>query len=414
MSTPSTRASAGVGPGRLGDVRRVPVGQHLIAVVLSVVGVARAVGVGVVPAAAVAAGCAILGCYAAGAALSGRGLSPRGAYWWLAAITAAWLVAVWVSTEFVWVAFLLWLIGGHLLSLGGAIAYAVGVYAVTALAPLLSRGTTGWADLAGPFIGGVFAVGISRGYLTLQREAAERERLVESLRRAHQETSELADELAWTQRHVGAVAERARLARDIHDTVAQSLSSIRLLAHAAAQDETGTGRSAARQIEDLAGEGLGDVRRIVAALAPAELEADALPTALAQMLERLREQTGLATELHVDDTLPRLAPPVEVAFLRAAQSSLANVRLHAHATRVVVSLIDDEDRVRLDIIDDGRGFDAAAWERAPYAGDSGYGLRFLRSRLRALGGELDVESAPGEGTALSASVPVTPTSGGPA
>ncbi|MDN5559306.1 MAG: sensor histidine kinase, partial [Ruaniaceae bacterium] len=95
---------------------------------------------------------------------------------------------------------------------------------------------------------------------------------------------------------------------------------------------------------------------------------------------------------------------VEVALLRTAQSALANVRLHAQATRVVVSLIDADDSVRLDIIDDGVGFDLNAWERS--ARTSSYGLRFMRARLRELGGGLDVESTPGEGTAISVHLPI--------
>lgn len=163
-------------------------------------------------------------------------------------------------------------------------------------------------------------------------------------------------------------------------------------------------------MEALAGESLADVRRIVAALAPAELEDDALASALQRMLDRVHDEAGLQVDLHVDDSLPLLPTEVEVALLRTAQSALANVRLHADADRVVVSLIDAEDSVRLDIIDDGSGFDVDAWEQDPAA--SSYGLRFMRARLRELGGGLDIESAPGEGTAISVHLPlhVDPTS----
>ena len=81
--------------------------------------------------------------------------------------------------------------------------------------------------------------------------------------------------------------------------------------------------------------------------------------------------------------------------------------MYAQAPRVVVSLIDADDSVRLDIIDDGAGFDASEWDhRASEEGASSYGLRFMRARLRELGGGLDVESAPGEGTAVSAHLPI--------
>ena len=149
------------------------------------------------------------------------------------------------------------------------------------------------------------------------------------------------------------------------------------------------------------------MRRIVAALAPAELDDDALAAALQRMLDRIRDETGLQGELHVDDSMPILPTEVEVALLRTAQSALANVRLHARASRVVMSLIDADDTVRLDIIDDGTGFDQPAWEQDADAGSS-YGLRFMRARLRELGGGLDIESTPGEGTALSIHLPIRP------
>ena len=318
------------------------------------------------------------------------------------------IAAVAVSAEFVWLAFLLWLLAGHLLPLRWGLLFSGFVLAVVIVAPILHHGTTSYANIFGPLIGGIFAFGISRGYLQLLRDAAERERLVASLTRAQAETAELQDELALAQRHSGAIAERARISRDIHDTIAQALSSIRLLAHAGAgrTEDPDAARTLA-QVETLAGDSLADVRRIVAALATAELDDDALAAALQRMLDRIRDETGLQGELHVDDSLPILPTEVEVALLRTAQSALANVRLHARASRVVMSLIDADDTVRLDIIDDGIGFDQPAWEQDADAGSS-YGLRFMRARLRELGGGLDIESTPGEGTALSIHLPIRP------
>src|SRR5690606_3074057 len=103
---------------------------------------------------------------------------------------------------------------------------------VVIVAPVMHHGHTSYANVFGPLIGGVFAYGVSRGYLRLLRDAAERERLVASLTAAQRDMAELQDELARAQRESGAISERTRISRDIHDTVAQSLSSIRLLAHA--------------------------------------------------------------------------------------------------------------------------------------------------------------------------------------
>ncbi|SFS10232.1 Signal transduction histidine kinase [Agrococcus baldri] len=401
-----SRGGSRIGSLRLVSVARaMAIGQHVMAAALTGIGVIRAIGAGTPAAAAVAAGLAILAWHTAGAILIARTGSRQATTLWLLGFVVIWIAAVAVSSEFVWVAFLLWLLAGHLLPGGWAIVFSVAVFAVVALAPFVHHGGTTYANVFGPLIGGVFALGISRGYLELLREAASRERLVDSLAKAQREMSDLQGELALAQRHSGAIAERTRLSRDIHDTIAQSLASIHLIAHAA--HERTADPSASRtleQVETLASESLADVRRIVAALAPAELD-DALAAAIGRLLERLGDETGITTQLHVDPSLPLLPTPVEVALLRTAQSALANVRQHASAARVVVSLIDAGDVVRLDIIDDGQGMDAVAWE-ADGAGSSSYGLRFMRARLRELGGGLDIESAPGDGMALSAHLPL--------
>ena len=388
-------------------VRAMEVGQHVMAVALTGIGVFRAILDGTDVAAAVIAGVAILAWHTAGTVLPSKTRTRRAAVWWLIGFAAIWCAAVAVSAEFVWLAFLLWLLAGHLLRVGWGLLFAACVLAVATAAPILHHGTTTYATVFGPLIGGVFAYGVSRGYLQLLRDAAERERLVTSLRQAQQETAELQDELALSQRQSGAIAERTRLSRDIHDTIAQALSSIRLLSRAGGErtDDAEAARTLA-QVETLAGDSLADVRRIVAALAPSELDDDALAAALSRMLDRLHDEAGVQTELHVDDSLPTLPTEVEVALLRTAQSALANVRLHSGASRVVASLIDAEDAVRLDIIDDGSGFDLGAWERSADAAASSFGLRFMRARLRELGGGIDIESAPGDGTAISAHLPI--------
>lgn len=388
-------------------VRAMEIGQHAIALVLIAIGVIRAAGDGVALPAAIISGVAILAWHTAGTILPSKNRSRRAVVWWLIGFAVIWIAAVAVSAEFIWLAFLLWLLAGHLLPLRWGLVFAVVVLAVVIVAPILHHGATSYANVFGPLIGGIFAFGISRGYLQLLRDGAERERFVASLSRAQREMAELQDELALAQRQSGATAERTRISRDIHDTVAQALSSIRLLAHAGAarSEDEGAARTL-EQVESLAGDSLADVRRIIAALAPAELEDDALTAALSRMLDRVRDEAGLAAELHVDQSLPMLPTEVEVALLRTAQSALANVRLHAQATRVVMSLIDAEDSVRLDITDDGVGFDMAEWDLTPDAASASYGLRFMRSRLRELGGGLDIESAPGEGTAISVHLPL--------
>ncbi len=406
VNEPLTRVEVGPAPASP-TARAMEIGQHVIAALLTVIGVIRAIGDGTPIAAAIVSGLAILAWHTAGTILPSRVGSRRAVVWWLLGFAVIWIAAVAVSPEFIWLAFLLWLLAGHLLPVRWGLLFSAFILVVVVLAAILHHGTTSYANVLGPLIGGVFAFGISRGYLQLLRDAAERERLVASLTRAQQEMAELQDELALAQRRSGAVAERTRISRDIHDTIAQALSSIRLLAHAGANrtDDPDASRTLT-QVESLAGDSLADVRRIVAALTPAELEEDALAAALRRMLDRAHAEAGLRVELHVDDTLPLLPTEVEVALLRTAQSALANVRLHSGASRVRVSLADADRSVRMDIVDDGSGFDVQEWERRSDTGASNYGLRFMRARLRELGGGLDIESDPGRGTTISAHLPI--------
>ncbi|WP_371176869.1 sensor histidine kinase [Buchananella felis] len=402
-----TGAHATAAPARShSTVRAMELGQHVIAAALTLVGAVRAHAAGVALPVAILCALALLAWHTAGTVFPVKPYSRKVATWWLLGFAFIWLAAVAVSPEFVWLAFLLWILAGHLLPLAWGLAFSVAVLVIAVCAPILHHGSASFAHTLGPVIGGVFAFAISRGYLQLLRDASERERLLASLTVAQQEMALLHDELARTQRESGAIAERTRISRDIHDTVAQALSSIRLIAHTAQSGthDVAAGRALA-QVEELSGRSLADVRRIVAALAPAELENGALAAALQRMLDRARDEASLETQLHVDESLPILPTEIEVALLRTAQSALSNVRLHSDAKRVVVSLIDAGDAVRLDIIDDGRGFDLPSWERKS-ATSSSYGLRFMRTRLRELGGGLEIETTPGEGTALSIFLPL--------
>lgn len=405
MPTPPPRVRTWA--GLIGSVR---IGQAAITVVLVAVGSWRALGDGVPLPWVLAIGLVFLGWYGGGLLLGERTEDRGLAAGWLLGLTLIWCGAVAISPEYVWLAFALWLLAGFVMRMRWAVPLSILILAVVIAAPLLHTGRTGYADVIGPLVGGVFALGMSRGYLELVRDARERRRLIASLVRTQEEMAALQDELARTQRESGASAERTRVSRDIHDTVAQSMASIGMLARTAQETDADPARSLG-QIAALAAEGLADARRIVNDLMPAELESTALGDALERMLGRLSAESGIAATLHADE-LPALGLDAEVALLRTAQSALANVRTHSGASKVVVTLADAGDAVRLDVVDDGRGFDATRLD-GPGA-DGGYGLRAMRARLRELGGGLDVESAPGDGTALSAHVPLGRASTGPA
>lgn len=394
--------------------------QHLLLVALTGIAFVRAVALGGSWPALVTATLAFLGWYASAAlrsrsraAHTGDGDVARTVVrpefvWWLVGLTGLWLVLVALSPEFVWVAFSLWLLAGHFLPWRWVLPYAAVVLAVVVAVPLRAAGTLSTAQVIGPVIGALFAIIVSRGQLELVRHGRERERLVASLVAAQAEAEALHDELAGTQREAGILSERARLSRDIHDTLAQGFSSIVLLARSrdlsSGEDEL---RALLRQIDATASGNLDEARRVVGALAPRDLESTGLPASLRRLLDAFGEQTGLATELRVDGEVDGLPTAVEVALVRTTQGALANVRRHAQASRVVVSLCETGDSIRLDVVDDGIGFvpdQARARALMPEAG--GYGLRSTRARLRELGGGLDIETAPGEGTALTAYVPL--------
>ncbi|GLI28945.1 two-component sensor histidine kinase [Agromyces rhizosphaerae] len=385
--------------------RAIRVGLAVITLVLLAVAAVRALADGTPAFGVITATLLFLGCAGAGPLL-GDGLKDSSvAARWLGVLVIAWVVCVVVSPEYVWLAFPLWLLAGFILWFPGALVLSTLILATVVIAPVLHGGETTYAEVIGPLVGGAFAVGIARGYLELLRDARDRRRLIESLRAAQRETSELQDELARTQRETGAGMERTRLSRDIHDTVAQSLTSIAMLARAA-QGSGSQHDAQLAQIELLAREGLADTRRIVHALAPSELQGSGLGDALRRMLGRVETEAGIRTDLRIDVHGAALSTAAEIALLRTTQSALANVRTHSRATRVVVSLSDAGDSVRLDVVDDGAGFDATAWKTRGTVGDEGgYGLVSMRARMRELGGDLEIESAPGDGTALSASVP---------
>lgn len=370
-------------------------GQHVLFALLWVIGVSQEWADGSLRTPLAALAVLVAGWYPLGAWLAGRDRSPRAGWAWFAVLAVAWVALVLQAPTFAWLVFALNLLALHLLPDGAALGTVVAL-TLTAISVLWPTASNPVAAVLGPTVGALVAIGVSWGYQRILAESAERGRLVRELVAAQ-------GELALLQRESGALAERSRLAGDIHDTLAQGYSSILLLARA------GLARGASEtellgQIEATAAENLVEARRVVHALTPAPLEDAPLPAAVRRVLDRLAGATGLAVDLDVSGD-PSLAPTaVDVAVLRLVQGALANVRQHAGATRVAVSLNYTPDELLVDVVDDGRGFDP---EDVPAASDAGgFGLRAMRERVAALGGTLAVESAPGEGTAVAASLPL--------
>jgi len=333
--------------------------------------------------------------YVIGVWLGLRSTSRAAALSWLFALTAGWVALVTVSPEFIWVAFALFFLYLHLLPSWWGYGAVVGVLIVSIGAQIGHTTDPVLPQVVGPVFGAAAAVGMSAAYQRLVAENARRLALVKELEVANSNLLTTQDELARMQREAGVWTERTRLARDIHDTLAQGFSSILLLTRAGNESEN------IEHIAAVAQENLDAARRVVHALQPRELEDAPLPAALERIVRQLREQADLDAEFVVSGAVTALPTTYEVTLLRIAQSALANVRRHSDARTAHVGLRFSSDSVQLTVVDDGQGFEMASLEKT-----SGYGLRAMRQRVAELGGRLEVVSAPAAGTELTVSLPL--------
>ncbi|MFG2528408.1 sensor histidine kinase [Streptomyces sp. NPDC048516] len=234
---------------------------------------------------------------------------------------------------------------------------------------------------------------------------AELERTNARLESALEENVGLHAQLLVQAREAGIADERRRLAAEIHDTLAQGLAGIITQLEAATESsDPAAARGHARRAVALARDSLGEARRSVHNLGPGLLEHAALPDALRNTVEEWSALAGVRAEFTVTGTAEPLHDEVEATLLRIAQECLANARRHAAASRVGVTLSYMGDEVTLDIRDDGRGFDPAALP--PRERTGGFGLGGMRARAERIAGAVGIESEPGQGTAVSARVPL--------
>lgn len=322
--------------------------------------------------------------YVVGVWLGLRSTSRAAALAWLVVLSAGWVALVAVSPEFIWVAFALFFLYLYFLPRWWGYAAVALALAVSIGAQLMHSGfefgSSGvLPQVVGPVFGAAVAVGMSAAYQRLVAENNHRLALVQELEAVNANLIATQDALARMQREAGISAERQRLARDIHDTLAQGFSSILLLARAgegagdseaaAPPDGSASGvagapgsavagesapgvvgapdadsRTALASGENLthiarvAQENLDAARRVVNELQPRELQETPLSGALERLVAQLREQTRIDAEFIVTGSVVTLPTMYEVTLLRIAQSALANVRLHADATTVNVML----------------------------------------------------------------------------
>ena len=361
--------------------------------------------------------------YLVGTVLEKRHASDRTGFdprpysgWWLGGVSLLWLLLVWASADFVWLAFPLFFLQLHVLRRRLALP-AIALSTVLVIAALwFHNGGSALAGQAsegpelpmvlGPAFGAAFAVVTGLAYRALFLEAENQRLAAEELRRTRAE-------LARTQHNAGTLAERTRLAREIHDTLAQGLSSIVLMARAAEtaldNGDTAVARERLRIVRDTAAANLAEARNFVRALQSPDLEDGSLVASLHRLCEKTEAEAdahgaGLRCRLDVEGPPAELPAAHQSTLLRAAQASLANVRIHAQASVAVVTLSFLGPEVAMDIYDDGGGFDPAAVAARPDG--SGYGLTSLRERVAALNGQLDIESVLGEGTVVAIRLPL--------
>ncbi|WP_219470332.1 sensor histidine kinase [Nonomuraea rhizosphaerae] len=264
----------------------------------------------------------------------------------------------------------------------------------------LREGGAGWWSVVLVMAVGLCAAGVLGTFIgRLYTQNHERARLIEELDRTR-------EELAAVSREAGVLAERERLAGEIHDTLAQGFTSIITLLQAAQATrpdppaDAAQAAQAGRQLElaeKTARENLAETRALIAALAPPALDG----ASLGQALDRLAEGFEVPLEVSVTGEPVTLPAAVEMVLVRAAQEGLTNVRKHARARSARLALVYGDEGVRLSVSDDGEGF-------APFAARDGYGLRAMRARVSQLGGIVTVDAAAGAGTTVTVALPCVP------
>jgi signal transduction histidine kinase len=277
------------------------------------------------------------------------------------------------------------------------------VFGVMSLHPLSRGNTLGLEDLTAAAISAAVLAMVVISMRAIRHESDRRQRLIDELR-------DTQADLAITQRHAGMLEERERLAGEIHDTVAQGLSSIVMLleaSHASASSPTSGARGHTEQALRTARDNLREVRRLVWALRPESLERGTLADAVTRAVENLRRESGIEARAVVSGPQRRLATGLEVTLLRATQELLSNIRRHAGATEATITLSYLDNAVQLEAVDNGGAFDPESLTVAP-DGESGLGLRVMRERVEELGGFLRVDTSADQGAWIRIRLPLRP------
>ncbi|KHK97099.1 hypothetical protein LK09_12510 [Microbacterium mangrovi] len=304
--------------------------------------------------------------------------------------TAFWVPLTIIAPSFAWCAFALFFAVHRVLR--GPIAYVVSSIVVVAVSVgllLVSSGTDPGLVL-GPFFGGLV---LSAAYAALDRAISSQHGLIAELLTTR-------EQLARSERDAGALAERNRVAGELHDTVVQRTASALLLLEADDQRPGGSSATVAEAREGLR-DALVETRRLLHGMVDAGPAAESLAAVLAS--QAAASGAGFTT----DGVARPVDPAVAQALQRVTQEALINARKHAAAENVRVTLTYFPDAVGVDIADDGRGIPGPG-DGTEDAAPDGFGIRAMTWRVQSLGGDLTIESRPDGGTVVAARVPASP------
>ena len=309
---------------------------------------------------------------------------------------ALWVLAIWASPVAVAAVPAIYPLVFSTLPLGTALVVTTAINLIPLALVLLGQGIRSpnlSLAIAITLVGVVATPVIGTVIMTSMRQRRKLAAVVAELAASRAESARLS-------REAGAAAERERLAREIHDTLAQGFTSIVALAQAV-EPELETDTTAAKRhvelIRTTARENLAEARVMVAELTPTALHAGSLRSAIQRQCERLSDETGIAVTMHVDGDLPAMGMAPDVGLLRATQEAFANVRKHARATKVAVALAAADHVVRLTVADNGIGL--------PKSHRDGFGLRGMRARVAQVGGTVAVSPTANGGTTVTVEVP---------
>ena len=251
-------------------------------------------------------------------------------------------------------------------------------------------------------VGIVLAITIARVVTKEKASRTRAEELLAELEVSHRQLKEYAGQVA----DLATTRERNRLARDIHDTLGHYLTVINVQLEKALAFRDKKPEEADQAISDakrLASEALQDVRRSVGALRTTQELPEFTPS-LNELVERVQSESR-TVELNIEGDENSFSKQKLLVLYRAVQEGLTNAQKHAGASHIWIDLHFGEQEATLLLRDNGRGFDTTSWQMGGSERDGGYGLQGVRERLELVGGSLQVESAPGQGTELRVTFP---------